>query len=141
MSVKGGNYETVGPSNNGRSALCRRLSSIRLFAAVCVRLAPRSETKLNPHIYVGNRRAFTGNTVSINGRCPILRSLQRHFQLVNLDINGRSLPERKGWIHLRHNMRPFVENFDNHVHVIIAYHVEQIFRNRLIRSTRREGRV
>lgn len=96
MSARGGNYETDGPSNNGRSALCRRVSSIRFFAAICVRLTPRSETKLNPHIYVGNRRAFTGNTVSVNDRCRILRSLQSYFQLVNIDINGRCLPERKG---------------------------------------------
>jgi hypothetical protein len=91
MSVSGRNYETDGPSNNGRSALCRRVSSIRFFAAICVRLAPRSEIKLNPQICVGKRGAFTGNTVSINDRCRILRSLQSYFQLVNIDINGRSL--------------------------------------------------
>ena len=91
MSVSGRNYETDGPSNNGRSALCRKLSSIRLFAAICVRLAPRSEIKLNPQIYMRKRRIFTGSAVSINGRCQILRSLQSYFQLVNIDINGRSL--------------------------------------------------
>lgn len=35
----GRDYETVGPTNNGRSALRWKVSSIRLFASVCVRLA------------------------------------------------------------------------------------------------------
>jgi hypothetical protein len=34
----GRNYETGGPTNNGRSALRWKVSSIRLFASVCVSL-------------------------------------------------------------------------------------------------------
>ena len=35
----GRNYETVGPTNNGRSALRWKASSIRLFASLCVKPA------------------------------------------------------------------------------------------------------
>ena len=76
--------------------------------------------------------------MSVDGR-RVLRPLQSYFQLVNTSTDA--LCRTSSWIHLRRNKRPVVEDLDNHVHVIITYHVEQIFRNRLIRSTRGEGRV
>ena len=42
------NYKTVGPTNNGRSALCCKACSIRLFASICVKPAslPDKDNKL-----------------------------------------------------------------------------------------------
>jgi hypothetical protein len=62
--VKGRNYETVGPKNSGRSTLCRRASSIRLFASVCERLAP----------VPGNMTKFVGQTLDDVRRKVLERS-------------------------------------------------------------------
>ena len=52
----------------------------------------------------------------------ILRTPQSYFQLVNTSTDALRRTSRR--IHLRRNKRPVVENLDNHVHIIIAYHIE-----------------